>query len=1032
MKVLLFVLLASSIAAQCNNSNCLSCMPDGTTCRLCDFSKNYTVSEGNCVQSQIDNCSMQFTSEGCVKCSADYFPSQGNCTAVTEKVTNCVMYSDDKECGMCQSDYYLSSNQCVAVTSKVPNCAIHYSATQCAICAEGFRLKENQCVPVSLDNCSVYGNYQCQSCPKNAFTGVNMENLGEFLIMMYGKKMVEFPLSNLCQENTDLNCIDAIDSKTCKECKMGYFPENGVCQQITSPIHRCIRYTNATTCAACEPNHYLSNNTCVWMLPVDNCLSYNSTSVCRTCNEGFFTDNGNCTVVNITVPNCLFYTSDGYCRACEPEYFVVGGVCLNREVANCTKYNEACEACEGNRYYAGGICVDVTSPLPNCVEYSSETQCRKCAEGFYNSIGECVAIGVPNCIAYDSDLKCTECDGDHYLTPSKTCTAIASGSQILNCNYHLTATTCKFCGLNNYLADNGSCVAKPSALANCAFQSASGCIVCSSGHFWDSTSNTCAAVTSADATCFKYSDATTCEMCVTGKFMSEGTCTDVVSPASNCHIFGTTSQECLICNENYYLLSGVCTSVVSPVENCLYHLTAGTCQICKENYYLKDANTCVLKTVPNCASYTKSACNLCNNGYYLNNGACTAVPATITNCFYYADSINCHICISGFTFIGGACMLGTPNFVANPPIQNCAAFSDDAKTCSSCKPGFYLNSNACQEILASIDDCVAYSDPTTCSACDGTKHLKLKNNTCMSIHIEHCFVFEESSKCVQCLPGYVIIDNFCWPLQPTQRVPNCNIYNGPGMCGVCKDGYHRSGDLCALLSTCAEQKDETTCAVCVDGYYLSENGCVAVDVAINKCEAYTSATVCSRCAQGYALGNAGAKCFTNCISAGDSGCEQCIAGKYPVSGECVDVPSASLITDCQMYLSVNSTITCSACSPLYAFNGTHCVSVGQSMNCDSIIESMHCLVCEPGYYPLNGKCVATALTGMQNCTYLMEDTDTKCEMCEPGTYQSAYQGQCLTNNVVDGGNSTNTVDGSGNSIEKLMVMMTLLLLAILS
>ena len=192
-------------------------------------------------------------------------------------------------------------------------------------------------------------------------------------------------LSAICPE--DQYCLSCLSNR-CVECIFSYInEETGACVVPENAIENCSEYTDATTCVACVPNYYLSQNECI-KIPIENCLMAKETTV-----EG-----ENSKTVECTICKDGILVTDQVCNTNNKCQIAACIDCM-RDVP--TEENqegeEICVKCEAGKSVnpLTGDCVDEVTA--NCLELDDEAleSCGQCRPGFFNSVDDtCLATNV--------------------------------------------------------------------------------------------------------------------------------------------------------------------------------------------------------------------------------------------------------------------------------------------------------------------------------------------------------------------------------------------------------------------------------------------------------------------------------------------------------------------------------------------------------------------------------------------------------------------------------------------------------------
>jgi len=135
----------------------------------------------------------------------------------------------------------------------------------------------------------------------------------------------------------------------------------------------------------------------------------------------------------------------------------------------CTAYSASgCIACDSTSLLdtTTNKCVPVTSPIPNCLQYDSQTTCLYCNKPYVLNGQKCVYKAIQNCDIYTPTGDCLYCISGYYSADSgKTCTSTSPG--VANCKYLLSSTTCAICQ-QGFMSSSDRLACQPIAnIANC-------------------------------------------------------------------------------------------------------------------------------------------------------------------------------------------------------------------------------------------------------------------------------------------------------------------------------------------------------------------------------------------------------------------------------------------------------------------------------------------------------------------------------------------------------------------------------------
>ena len=140
-----------------------------------------------------------------------------------------------------------------------------------------------------------------------------------------------------------------------------------------------------------------------------------------------------------------------------------------------------------------------------------------------------------------------------------------------------------------------------------------------------------------------------------------------------------------------------------------------------------------------------------------------------------------------------------------------------------------------------------------CMICwDG--YPKDKICTAPTTKVENCISYSNATTCRQCDKDYILDGTKCEKLS-TPKITNCKV-ESKGICSACtgydlaSDGKKCESTACKLdnCEACGKKNGTTqTCAMCKDGYYLNDKAlCVAVPTGMEKCYVSTAGK-CASC-----------------------------------------------------------------------------------------------------------------------------------------------------------------------------------------
>ena len=240
-----------------------------------------------------------------------------------------------------------------------------------------------------------------------------------------------------------------------------------------------------------------------------------------------------------------------------------------------------------------------------------------------------------------------------------------------------------------------------------------------------------------------------------------------------------------------------------------------------------------------------------------------------------------------------------------------------------CNDGFYRSGSTC---LPCPIGCATCNSPTACTSC--------KNSTNATGFITR---LTETSNC-RCLDGFyeTNVSAVCLPCNP--------------LCATCAVSANNCTSCNASLNFVLQQG---SCA-CAAGYYLLNNKCALCSPVCTTCA--VSSVYCLTCPDLRVLSGTSNPQFKTCSC-------NTTAGFVELDYVCIDATCTDVDKNCQ---------TC-------AVDATG-LRLRECLNCiDNRIVIQGKCVCKPGFYELNGKCVACG-SGCQSCT-----SATVCDTCATGS-----------------------------------------------
>ena len=240
-------------------------------------------------------------------------------------------------CLSCPSPYIFDADfqNCSLIPSGVPNCEVYLTENICSSCASGFFLSLNECKSVAtpVANCYWYSaDGQCKQC-EGGF------ELDKSVALDSGGNSIT---STVCQAQAILNC-SSYDHKSglCSQCETGFFLAR---KNTVSSIEPVLR--SADHFYICQAQN------------IENCSIFaDNISV-------FYKPGG------LTQEQINYLETDEFPLSIYEDAAFLGGA--------------VCERCVDEFYLKDNACFSVSeeNKIKNCLEYTQEIKCRRCAANF--------------------------------------------------------------------------------------------------------------------------------------------------------------------------------------------------------------------------------------------------------------------------------------------------------------------------------------------------------------------------------------------------------------------------------------------------------------------------------------------------------------------------------------------------------------------------------------------------------------------------------------------------------------------------
>ena len=554
---------------------------------------------------------------------------------------------------------------------------------------------------------------------------------------------------------------------------------------------------------------------------------------------------------SLQVDNCV--TQKKYCKRCNTDFYVlIEYENYKQKVSKCIKKAdyELIKAIDEN-------CIDADSPYQTCKECKrgyhtansgkkciqldhcqteNNEKCETCYPPFAKKESEGKCEKKPLCEIIGNDNKCTDCiyyyypkDGECKSIPIEDC-MVGDENTCTQCN---TAVS--------YLNSENKCSKIPEHCTNFN-KGEKKCKGCENHYYPNADGLKCESITIDK--CLQATDANTCTACDTGYYVNEQkTCTKMTD---NCNVetFDHYNKKCKNCVDHYYLTKEF-TCVSIPIEKCLQASDDKTCTQCEKGYFINKDNTCT-KIPDHCEIIYNKQCTQCENHFYPNADGSKCESITIDKCLQAKDAKTCSSCEEGY-------YVNTEN-TCTKITDNCdvKTFDHSNRRCIACVERYYLTKEyTCAAIT--IDKCIHANDANTCSTCEN-KYYVVGGNKCEKIPIANCQQASNDKTCTLCEDGYYVDKQYTCTVLPS----HCKQFDYLNrVCTVCDDNYYKKGDNDCQpysINNCIVQVAEKKCQQCKVGYEPNESGDTCNQICMEEQD------VCTACASNYDSFNYGESC----------------------------------------------------------------------------------------------------------------------------------------------------------------------------
>lgn len=470
-------------------------------CHSCNQGK-YLTQSNTCVNNEAENCAVKSTTKNeCESCKTDFWKDSDDGNKCKENTaTNCADNSKSQsanECTACKAEHYKDANdnnKCKPHTAQ--NCkTFHQTSDECLECKadhlEGSDQGKKTCSAYTTPDCHKFSTVkdECTECvnnthylenngSKNVCTARKVTNCNKFTSdadTCSECKQKTYLNNGKCEDNTTVEKCKtySISQDKCTECEDGYYKSasKNECWLYPDGIDGCIMYTSRTTCTACDDKTYLSGGKCLNVTTqVTDCQAYKSATECEKCKSGKLLVGAECKT--ITASSCLEYTDEATCKSCvDPFVFnTETKKCESVGITDCTKgkYNSTgntCDMCQSGKVLSSDNkkCESPTTPVANCMNYSSLTKCEKCNANHILSLDglKCTDIGSlagANCSIAStvSEHVCDVCRWGYVKDAEGKCIKTELDFCLIASS---DLKTCKLCSPSSYMDKDGKCIA---------------------------------------------------------------------------------------------------------------------------------------------------------------------------------------------------------------------------------------------------------------------------------------------------------------------------------------------------------------------------------------------------------------------------------------------------------------------------------------------------------------------------------------------------------------------------------------------
>ena len=634
---------------------------DGATCpKLCMQCKSYT---------------------DCTRCAPHYIFKNGQCVYAIE---HCIRFINEESdtCTKCEENYFVVENSDGTRYCETGSIDQYYTI----IDTEDLKVYKK----CEMDNCEecqytldFASKVKCISCSSPFKPIDDGEFCGDLSTKLYYEDSTDIFKS--CTKHAPINTCSKCEiiegSFTCLECNTNYVLYYG----NTPPS--CLDKTSIddTMYTTDNKNYYPCNNR--EYHDIDNCVKCNKRDECQFCSNSYTLVNGNrlCLLTAYITnkeyyqnpDNNYYYKCPDSCPTCDSPT-----KCLSCASSYLMEETDIC--IDKNLYYEHFYYQNVEGKLSSCSKIQdcnkclSATECIECINGKY-----LVKVS-------DSQYSCQSIDTNKYYPTN-------DGTKTYYQKCEDAITNCDECSANNYCT---KCKMNFGIVDNLHSQCLS---LIEEKYYYDTDLETfklCSNKMPNCEFCSTYGDFV-CKKCFSSYALKHDNdniqCIDKTTLSTDKHFFTNDSEI------NYYSCQ-----FHHVVKNCYECSNSETCDQCMTDYDSHNNDTL-------CARQS----DIDNNIFiWTNGGILKPCSDLIKDCHQCNDSSTCYNCQEGAGLIDNDTCInktileeskewfideGTQRYVSCSVISNCIT-CDSSTVCTSCKSGFSLNNNICNEIVNNDDN----------------------------------------------------------------------------------------------------------------------------------------------------------------------------------------------------------------------------------------------------------------------------------------------------------------------------------------